>query len=89
MLGPSMTQRGVAMPDSFQLNGAGLDLELQDFLHHMSSVNAEMTSILTEHIRILRAGSSDDSRRAARSEFNTAVRNQILSSLAERSEIER
>lgn len=77
------------MPDDFQLHGTGLDVELQEFLRHTESLNAKMSAILADHIPILLGAASDESRRSARSTFNTAVRNQVLADLARASEDER
>lgn len=66
------------MPDDLKLSGSGLETELPEFLSHLASAQPRLAAIFTQHLPILREASTDDTRRVARAQFNSAVKASLL-----------
>lgn len=70
------------MSNDFRLTGSGLESELPTFVEHMSNINPAMAEVFSKHVSVLRAASTEETRRTARTRFNSAVRAELLAGLA-------
>jgi len=64
--------------EKFRLEGNGLEAELSAFIDHLTHLNPKMAAVFSDHVAILRAATTEDTRRTARAQFNTAVRKRLL-----------